>query len=274
MSPENRVSHATVRIPKTVSVDGDYLVCQWDEIKSRYRRITDRTLLDFTRLADAGADEIRLYAERHGILGVVQIDVGHQREHDIPLTDGTLWRLDERLALAYGNKEPLGLWQSLAQRMRAILRINAALKGRVKTPRPSAGQPLDLALLGAAGIDHPRDAQSLLLNEVNWWLSIGRVRLELGIKEFSALQTGWRLDVAYDGLGGGLAYRLLLMVTGESRLFACDGCGTPYIRDYRAPRPGEENFCPDCQEQGIAQKRANQRSREKGKHDVKKTRKR
>jgi hypothetical protein len=155
----------------------------------------------------------------------------------------------------------LGLWLSLAERLRAVLKINAALKGRTLRSLPAPGSPEDWAVLGRGPPPEDlRDAQFFLLHEVKWWLGIGRVHLELGIVNSSEKRTAWKLDVAYDGLAGGLAYRLLLMVTGESNLYACDGCGVPYISLKRAPRPGQENFCDDCD--GVAQQRATQRYRQ------------
>jgi hypothetical protein len=259
-----------VLVPEMVIVKSRYLEWRFprDDRRSSIARPTDRSVLAFARLDDEAS--ICEYAKRYGLLWAVQVDPSHKQERDIALTDGTVWRLGEHPARTAAvieptknlqGREPIALWLSLARRLRATLRINAALKGRTRNPLPVAGSPGDWAALGdGPPPEDPQDAQLFLLQEVNWWLTIGRVRLALGIVKFSEKRTAWKLDIAYDGLAGGLAYRLLLMVTGESDLYACDGCGRPYIRLKRAPRPGQENFCDDCTE--VAQKRATQRYRE------------
>jgi len=77
----------------------------------------------------------------------------------------------------------------------------------------------------------------------------------------SVQKTEWEIEIASDWLAGGLAYPLLLTVTGENRLYACDNCKIPYIRLTRAPRAGQENFCEDCTD--VAKLRATQRYRER-----------
>lgn len=106
--------------------------------------------MKFSRLAEADEVSIRDYARRYGVLRAVQIKPEYEREKDIELTDGAIWRLGDKRAWAYGRKEPLGLWQSLARQLRAILKINAALKGRTKNPLPSPGSPEDWEMLGGA----------------------------------------------------------------------------------------------------------------------------
>jgi hypothetical protein len=73
---------------------------------------------------------------------------------------------------------------------------------------------------------------------------IGGVRLGMSIGR----DDGWSLDVVCKGLFGGLAYQLMLAVVGEEGLYICDGCHAPYIRTVKAPKPGQNNFCPDCKD--------------------------
>jgi|SRR5665213_2036320 len=274
-----------VRVPETVRIEGDSVkwelprnsIPSYSDHRRSIVRPTDRSILDFSRLKDGNS--ICSYAAKRGILWAIQIRPEHQRETDLELTDGTVWRLGDPRSRVFAEvgethlsgAEPIALWLSLARRLRAILRINAALKGRTRRPLPEVGTSEDWESLGAGPIpDDPREAQFFLQREVNWWLLIGGVRLGLGIAEFSRESTAWKLDIAYEGLAGGIAYRLLLMVIGESKLYACDGCGCPYIREAKAPRPGQENFCPDCT--GIAQKRAVDRYRQGKRKNDKKTR--
>jgi hypothetical protein len=252
MSPERPIYYPAVQIPKMVDLDGDYLTweCQSYPVPPEWRRPTDRSALGFSRLESAEA--IRDYAKRYGVLGAVQIKPDQQRDTDIQLTDRTVWRVGQT---ALRGREPLGLWHSLARRFRAALKINGILKGHAGQVAPTAE---DWALLASGPVpEDVRDIQFVLLMEVNWWLRIGGVGPKLAISEFSAKRTEWRFEMGYFGLAGGLAYRLLLMVIGETALYVCDGCGQPYVRLKRAPRPGQENFCDDCA--GVAQRRAMER---------------
>ncbi len=269
MTGQRSLYHPSVRIPARVRIEDDSLVWAYDENQD-WRRPTDRAVIAFSRLAEAPADQLREFAARYGVLKAARIKPRYQRETDIELPDDSIWRVGTDLAylVVEGHiegREPIALWQFLARQMRAILRINAALKGRTRSPLPTVGTLEDWQVFGGTGLplEDVRDAQFFLSSAVNDWLRFGGVWLELGITEWSRSRTDWKLEISYSGLIGALSYRLLLMVAGESSLYACDGCGQPYIRTKRAPRPGQENFCDDCE--GVAQKRATQRYREKGK---------
>ena len=255
MSPKERLRYPSVRIPAAISIAGDFLEFEYSSA-DEWRRPTDGTVIEFSKL-DTN-EKILQFARRSGVLNVVEIKREHQESTDFELSSGSIWSPSR---FGGKGKEPLALWLLLARRMRAILRINSSLKGRTRNPLPLVGQESDWTVLGASvPLEDPKDAQFFLLLEINDWLRRGGEGLELGISEWSRLKTDWKLELSYNGLLGGLAYRLLLMVVGESNLFACDGCGTPYIRLKRAPRPGQENFCDDCTD--VAGKRAVQRYRE------------
>lgn len=266
--PRDRIPHPAVRIPAKVEVSGETLVWEYAAESSEYRTPSDAAVIAFSKLADAPPDQVAKFAARYGVLSAVQIKQEYQRDSDIRLSDGSIWRPGSDLAYVFDSKlqgsEPLLLWRFLARRLRALLRINSALKGRSRTPLPAIGTEEDWLVLGLKGqpfFDDVRDAQFFLCQETNEWLGSGSVRLRLGITEWSRTRTDWKLEVDYDGLLGAIAYRLMLMVIGEANLYACYGCGQPYIRLKRAPRPGQENFCDDCE--GIAQTRATQRYRAK-----------
>ncbi len=271
MSARSRIPHPPVRAPELASVQEDFLVWEYsrDDRESVYRTPTDATVLAFGKLADAPVAQIADFAKRYGVLSVLQIKPDYRRNTDIELPDGSIWRYDQS---AYNRdfqgREPIELWRFLARRLRAILRINASLKGRSRATLPQIGTEADWQILGGGEpLVDVRDAQFFLLLEVNHWLATGAVGLQLGITEWSRTKTDWKLEVKYGGLLGSLAYRLLLIVIGEGNLYACDGCGLPYIRTKRAPRPGEENFCDDCD--GVAAKRAVQRFRERNRSKAK-----
>lgn len=264
------IYYPSVQIPTTVTVDGDYL--RWDDKKpdgqeAQWRRPTDRTLVEFSKLHSAPPESICDFARRYGVLRAFKVARKDRQDilpTDIEMPDGSVW-----VASNYAGgtaKEPIELWRYLSSKIGAILRINSYLKGRSRTPKPSPGLEEDWKILDggdstAPPLEDPRDAQFFLLHVINDWLRTGSVGLELSIANWSTRKTDWKLEITYSGLLGALAYRLLLTVVGESNLYACDGCGNPYIRTKRAPRPGQENFCDDCTE--IAKRRASQRWKEK-----------
>ena len=261
------IHYSGVRRPESVDLleDGVYLGWRYSkEPRSAtldFFRPTDRALLEFTKLASD--ESIAAYASKYGVLEAIRIKPESEMKGDLKLSDGSLWRLGSNLRYGqFEGAEPLALWRGLASQLAAILRINAALKGRTKNPLPQIGTETDWNTLGGGPpLEDVRDAQFFLMLSVNEWLMRGNVRLELGTTGFSKDKTAWNLEISFDGLAGGLAYRLLLMVVGESRLYACDGCGRPYIRLSRAPNPGQENFCEDCTP--IAKQRAIERYRDR-----------
>lgn len=264
-----------VTVPKTVGVAEDDLTYTFSRAHlERYVdgrravvRPTDASLLRFSRLSDAAS--VSDYGKHYGVLRAAQIDSSSSEREQITLPNGTAWELGVNDPAPFEKvdehrREPLALWFMLAGRLRAILRINASLQGRTRSPLPTVGSLQDWRTLGWPDpypMEDVTDAQFLLLAEVNHWLRLGKVGLELGITKWSKQKTEWNVGIAYKHLLGGLAYRLLLMVAGENRLYACDNCQIPYIRMARAPRPGQENFCEDCSD--VAKRRATQRYRER-----------
>lgn len=236
--------------------------------------------MSFAKLGEAEDASIRQWASRYGVLEAKEVASAtwHVRIDD----DGTRWQLGSAAAQLYEDREPIELWRILARRMRAILRIAAAFKGNTGLRRclihngfdaqPEHGLDQDWEVLDWAGDGKSTEivtTQGIFRHAINWWLTVGAVRPQLGMHTagWNDSFSPWRIEMAYSGLVGGLAYRLLLMVIGEQKLYACDECGEPYIRLARAPQPGQENFCPNCPD--AAQRRAIERHRE-GKRKPKK----
>jgi len=144
------------------------------------------------------------------------------------------------------------------------------LTGLASEQSPLEKRPEDWEEWGAATPVDARTLQEWLTRRIEWWLRVGGVRLRLGMytSTWDEGRAPWRIELTYTGLVGGLAYRLLLGVIGEERLYACDACGEPYIRTTRAPRPGQENFCPNCGD--VAQKRALARKRARDRAEIQK----
>lgn len=282
--PPGRIPYPGVQVPKTVKIVKGGLtntkparprkLLVWDYGKvPAYNRVTDASLIAFARLGDAKDAEIRKYAARYGVLEAMEVI---SSSWDLKIEDdGSRWQLGRAAAQLHNDGEPIELWRLLAQRLKAVLRIAAAFKGntamkRWLTRNGFEAQPEDqlyadweLLHWGAFPPATVPTAQEMFAEEINWWLTVGGVRLRLGAPAagWRDAIAPWRLETAYHGLIGGLAYRLLLTVIGEKRLFACDECGEPYIRTKRPPQPGQENFCENCPD--AAAKRALQRHRKK-----------
>jgi len=259
------IEHSGICIPSDITVDKAGENLHYSYPRAKWRKPTDRTLQMFSRLGNASPEEIVAFARQNGILGATQIKPQFKlwNEDRVCRYGGADWAFIR--PPYFDGCEPLGLWRNLATQLRAILRINARLKGHTHdpSPKPSPDEWKIIDLRKAGPIDTLIDEQYLFQYVINQWLRRGNVRPVLGTEEegYSLEATDWAIQINYDGLVGALAYRLLLTVVGEDRLYICSGCGEPYIRAVRAPRPGQENFCSDCVD--IASRRAVERYRQK-----------
>jgi hypothetical protein len=79
-----------------------------------------------------------------------------------------------------------------------------------------------------------------LSREIMLWLELGR-------PGFAINERSWHLEVDYNGyLFAAVALQLALTVAGARNLFICSGCGFPYVREKKAPRPSQANYCLEC----------------------------
>jgi hypothetical protein len=261
----NRATISTneLLVPHTVKVSAGTLHWKVGRAESSFVRFERAALIAFSRLGNAEPSQIRDYAAKYGVLGLRPVEDGWL----IP-DERCVFLEDKAFAYKPTNEgsEPLKLWRNLAKRVRAILRINAALKGRDRKPLASKGNDKDWEELDVDVEDEitsPQGARFNLMEEMNTWLRVTNVGLRLGIVQWSRTRSNWKMEIDYDGLLGALAYHTLAVIVGEDTLYVCDGCGHPYLRYARAPRPGQENFCPDCP--NVARRRALARLREKQK---------
>ena len=72
------------------------------------------------------------------------------------------------------------------------------------------------------------------------------------------------MQVDYHGfLFAALGLQLALSLAGAESLYTCSGCGFPYVRELKRPKPGTANYCPKCSARGVAKRRAVDTYREK-----------
>jgi len=101
----------------------------------------------------------------------------------------------------------------------------------------------------------------VIATEVASWLSSWRAGRMQGLSDFAAQwnpdSERWELQVDYHGfLFAALGLQLALSLAGAESLYTCSGCGFPYVRELKRPKPGTANYCPKCGEKGVAQRRA------------------
>jgi predicted RNA-binding Zn-ribbon protein involved in translation (DUF1610 family) len=178
-------------------------------------------------------------------------------------------------------REPLDAWRYFSRRAHALMNIAAALKRGKRCDRADwlvldpiesrigycraelAGYPSELHILASRGLtafaDHPTEIQYAVLSaELTTWLILGRVGFALAVGPDRS-----QLEIYYAaGLFGALALQMALTLSRTKSLYTCSGCGVPYVRVQKSPKPGQANFCEACGRKE-AVRQANQRRKQK-----------
>jgi len=210
-----------IEVPKNVDLADRYLFYLYraDERSdgSRWRTPERKTLLAFTKLADAKDEQVRDFAGEWGSLGV-----------------GKSYRRDDDQA---GYMEEVGLWRRRSIEAKALLRIGAHLHD----DRPAAlGDWVD-AIPSQSPLPEGLDEQRARLAErVSDWLAEGKVQPQL-----FWVGPAPRLRFSSPHLLGALAVRLMELVSRRETVVICMSCGRPYLPS-RRPRADHRHYCPDC----------------------------
>jgi hypothetical protein len=190
------------------------------------------------------------------------------------------------------RREPLALWRYFSHRANAALNIAAALnQGRVGTLedwgclkglREHSGdfceevsQYTGFFSPAIWNIDYPFDSpafktrklvrkieheRSFIAGEANLWLRLGRVGFTVWPADDARFQIN--VDCGFCLLGA-IAFQLALTLCSAESFFTCSGCGRPYLRRKKLPKPGESNFCESCAQSGVALRNADRRRRKR-----------
>jgi hypothetical protein len=174
---------------------------------------------------------------------------------------------DERREM---RSEPIDTWKYFSRRAFAVLSIASSLKLRQSEDRCNKASPSDWAVFdgleGRVGDDLLRDLghrRGLLElyatvgcpysvgwdidKERRWMAREIMLWLEIGRPGFAVSEKSWRLEIDYNGcLFAAIALQLALTVTGAQNLLICSGCSYPYVREKKAPKPGQANYCEEC----------------------------
>jgi len=245
---------------------------------ARFQEISRSTLNQFVNLWNEESVSILKFAKNWGVLAIKTIKG----------KDSVLYRPCGE-SMSEGS-DPIHAWRYYSRRANAVLNIAAALR------QDKLGDVADWGVI--ATIDETREAfkaamethryglgwhmfpkpypgrnileqgRHIIAREVGSWLSFWREDRMQGLADFTVEwnldSSRWELKVNYHGfLFAALALQLALSVAGADSLYTCSGCGAPYVRELKRPKPGTANYCPKCSKKGVAQRRAVDAYREK-----------
>ena len=266
-----------VLVPGNIELDGESL--RWElGMSTRLQEVSRSTLNEFVKLWELDAGAILKFARKWGVMGfrsVKQKDSLVYRPCGESMIEGT---------------DPIRAWKYFSRRACAVLNIAAALRqdrlgdladwgvlAAIDQTRESYQQALEQHTYGMGWHLFPKPApnrnavdqgRQVIALEVGSWLSFWRANRMQGLSDFAVdwnpNSSRWELQVDYHGfLFAALALQLALSLAGAESLYTCSGCGFPYVRELKRPKPGTANYCPKCSAKGVAQRRAVDAYREK-----------
>jgi hypothetical protein len=248
--------------------------------RPRHQEVSRNMLNQFVRLSD-GKSVLR-FAERWGVLALSEKKVRRPGCEE-SMREGA---------------EPIAAWQYYSRRASALLNVAAALKqeklgdlkdwGEFARFVPQDGvTPEDMKWVEASTERHKfglgycvvqdttaelrlRYARRLVGNEIERWLDCWKTGRQQRLSDFALRwndsQQRWELQINYHGLlFPAIALQLALVIADADSLYACSGCGVPYIRSRQRKRPksGWANYCDQCANEGVAKRKAVEAYREK-----------
>lgn len=246
-------------------------------------------LAEFVRLTDA--DSVLAFATKWGVLDIGPVSWSNK------LGDRPPAYLPGRLDLLEGA-EPIEAWLFYSRRARALLNVCAALEWgklgdladwdeftHLVTERPlrptleTEEQSWDrirfgmsYSVLNCYGSDEERleKARNSIAKEVQQWLDCWKTDQQEALSDFAFRwlrdQKRWEIQLNYHGLlFPAIALQITLALAQADSLFTCSGCGLPYLRPRTRKRPkrGWANYCEQCHQDKVAQRRASDAYREK-----------
>lgn len=235
---------------------------------------------DFVRLWQEPPEAILRYAKRWGVLYLDLEGTPCVKAYTVRYSSD-----DPSDRQELPRSEPIDAWIYFSRRAYAVLNIAASLK-LVSPKQGKRASPSDWALLdsldnkvGDQVFDDLWRRRGLLdlyalagcpysvawdINQERRWLAREiTLWLEIGRPGFAVNERSWELEVDYNScLFAAIALQLALTVTGARNLFTCSGCGLPYVREKKAPKPSQGNYCLQCGPKA-ALREADRRRREK-----------
>ena len=264
-------------MPGKIELEGDAI--RWKLAgAARWQEVSRSTLNEFVKLWESDSAAILRFAKKWGVLAMQPAKVKGKelyRPCGESQTEGS---------------DPIAAWKYFSRRVCAVLNIAAALRqdklgdladwgiiASIDDTEESFNTAYEKHKYGLGWYLFPKPApnrnpieqgRQMIATEVASWLSSWRAGRIQGISDFAVQwnpgSARWELQVDYHGfLFAALGLQLALSLAGSESLYTCSGCGFPYVRELKRPKPGTANYCPKCSEKGVAQRRAVDAYREK-----------
>jgi DNA-directed RNA polymerase subunit RPC12/RpoP len=268
------VPSGQVLVPGKIELDGEAI--RWElGGPARFQEISRSTLNEFVKLWELDSAAILRFAKKWGVLAIQPQGSVLSRPCGESMTEGC---------------DPIAAWKYFSRRACAVLNIAAALRqdklgdladwgviASIDNTRESYKASFEEHKYGMGCYVFPRPAPNrnpveqgrrMVATESASWLSYWRADRMQGLSDFSVQwnpdHARWELQLDYHGfLFAALALQLALSLAGAESLYTCSGCGSPYVRELKRPKPGTANYCPNCGKKGVAKRRAVDAYREK-----------
>ncbi len=266
-----------VLVPGEIELEGDTI--RWELAgPARWQEVSRSTLNEFVKLWEAEPAAILKFAKKWGVLVIAKLgskEPPRYRPCGEAMPEGA---------------DPICAWKYFSRRACAVLNIAAALRqdklgdlsdwgviASIEDTPESYKIAFDQHRYGMGWYLFPKSmpnrtsveqGRQVIATEATAWLSFWRAKRRDGLSDFTVLwnprRTRWEFQIDYHGfLFAALALQLALSLAGAESLYTCSGCGFPYVRELKRPKPGTANYCPKCSAKGIAQRRAVDAYREK-----------
>jgi hypothetical protein len=256
---------------------------------TRMREVSRGMLNQFIRLTNE--DSVLRFAQEWGVLAL-------SGNLACPDSDFGSFYLPGRQLLEQGA-EPVAAWQYYSKRALALINVAAALKrgklgevsdwGKFAALFSEPGQRQQILQWVEAGLARHNfglrfsvisgygtheeileRARHAIANEVGEWFNCWKTQKPEGASDLALRwvddQQRWDLQIDYHGLlFPAIALQLALVLADADSLYTCSGCGRPYVRprDRKRPKSGWANYCAQCANDGVAQRRAAEAYRER-----------
>jgi hypothetical protein len=256
-----------ILVPGVIELDGDQMTWKDAGPAARGVEVTRVMLNRFVNLwSTRRSTDILAFARNWGVLRFAR------GQPNRPCAEA-IWE----------GADPIDAWRYFSRRASAVLSIGAALKigklgdtddwrqltvpknGDLKAAMEHHNYGLGVAFGDPTTVE---TARRMLATEIQRWFTFWKANRLTGVSDFAA---SWNpksgrleLKINYNlYLLAAVALQLALVIAEADSLYACSGCGVPYIRDKKRPKSGSANYCDSCTKQGIAQRRAVESYRER-----------
>lgn len=252
------------QVPGFIDSDDTRLMWAYRDKRTWSRFVTpEPTLLEtFVGLATGTAQEIKLFAQRFGVLYICEHGMPSTHDQTVAPSSDTGFAARCPLKRIRGNSrptsipttstlywEPLEAWRTYARQARTILSLSVSLRhGRGGStdewsalyPPEDAPATVPEELAAHAAAPDAVTARVLFSAFLDGWMQMGGVQPHLAWTPHGA-----EITFGSRSLFGAVVTQLLLAVSGTTAYAFCSSCGKVY-RPTRVPRLDQRHYCPSC----------------------------